>query len=274
MGNHSNFSSSKKSDFHNLIVPGLDMLISDPDVLIPDEKTKKKAEVLYVPSFYVYRILDFYEEQSNRGESARELTSLLGEISEVMNRDKSDTFAFKNGMRLRFKDLPENPVLYGDMPWGSSDKRNSAKFHAIAIAKALQGEYGSEKVAIMTGSDYLATPAAFNRIDVARVNPDVYTGRVKVNFPEDYASLWWKNHSIPKKVWDELFPEVHLLVNQYVELMFDDYGQVDTSFRSIGRFNGEAIVPLRFTSISNPAFAELGQRLLGRLCCLMPYWHP
>lgn len=251
-------------NFHDIIVPGLDTLISDPDFLNPGKDTRPKARILCIPSFYVYRLLDFYEEQSNRGESARELTSLLGEISEVMNRDKSDTFAFKNGMRLRFKDLPENPVLYGDVPWGSSDKRNSAKFHAIAIAKALQGEYGSEKVAIMTGSDYLATPAAFNRIDVARVNPDVYTGRIKVNFPEDYASLWWRNHSIPKRVWDELFPEVHLLVNQYIEFAFDDYGQVDTSFRSIGRFNGEAIVPLRFTSISNPAFHRIRPKTPGQ----------
>ena len=251
------------SSFHDFIVPGLDVLISDPEFLVPDKNTKPKARMLYVPSFYLYRVLDFYNEQSNRGESARELTDIFGEISGAMNLNDSDTFVFKNGMRLKFKDLPEGSDFRG-MQWSSHDKYSSSRFHAIAIAKVAQETFGKENVAIMTGSDQLATPALFNRIDVARVNPDVYTGRVKVLFPEDYASLWWTNHLIPKHVWDELFPDTPLVVNQYVELVFNPCGQVDSNYQSIGRFNGEAIVPLRFTKIKNPAFKRIRPKTPGQ----------
>ena len=251
------------SGFHDYIVPGLDVLIGDPDFLLPDKNTRPKASVLYIPSFYVYRVLDFYKEQSNRGESARELTAIFGEIAEEMNRTGSDTFVFKNGMKLKFKDFPESPVFHG-LNHNSSDKYNSSKFHAIAIAKTLQNELGKENVAIMTGSDQLATPAAFNNIDIARVNPDVYTGRIAVEFPDDYAGYWWTQHSIPKHIWDEIFPEKPLVINQYVELLFGPFGQTDSSYQNIGRFDGEAIVPLRFTRINHPAFNHIRPKTAGQ----------
>ncbi|MBR3220257.1 PhoH family protein [Candidatus Saccharibacteria bacterium] len=250
--------------FHDYIVPGLDVLIGDPDFLTPDKDTRPKAKKLYVPSFYVYRVLDFYKEQTNRGESARELTAIFGEISETMNRNNANHYQFKNGMRLEFKDFPESPVFHGLSHSSSSEKYNSSKFHAIAIAKTLQDEFGKENVAIMTGSDQLATPAAFNKIDVARVNPDVYTGRIRVEFPEDYASYWWSSKRIPLHIWNEIFPEQKLVVNQYVELIFDTYGQVDSSYQNIGRFDGEAIVPLRYTRIKHPAFKRIHPKTPGQ----------
>ena len=253
-----------RKNFHDHIVPGLDVLIGDPDFLTPDKDTKKKAEILYVPSFYVYRVLDFYKEQTNRGESARELTAIFGEIAEAMNHNDTDEYVFKNGMHLKFKDFPENPVFHGLGHNGSNEKYNSSKFHAIAIAKSLQQELGKENVAIMTGSDQLATPAAFNRIDIARVNPEVYTGRIRVDFPDEFASYWWTHHSIPKHIWDELFPDKPLVINQYVELDFDPYGQVDSFYQNIGRFNGDAIVPLRFTRINHPAFSRIHPKTPGQ----------
>lgn len=249
--------------FHDNIVPGLDVLISDPDFLTPNEKTKLKAKTLFIPSFYIYRVLDFYKEQTNRGESARELTAIFGEISETMNRKGVDTFTMKNGMKLKFVDFPESPTFRG-LPHGSSEKYASSKFHAIAIAKTLQTELGKDSVAIMTGSDQLATPAAFNGIDVARVNPDVYTGRVRVEFPIDLASYWWTQHAIPKNVWDELFPDKPLLMNQYVELIFDPGSQIDSSYQNIGRFDGEAVVPLRTTRIRHPAFSRIRPKTPGQ----------
>lgn len=208
-----------RKNFHDHIVPGLDVLIGDPDFLTPNKDTRKKAEVLYIPSFYVYRVLDFYKEQTNRGESARELTAIFGEIAEVMNHHETDEFIFKNGMKLKFVDFPENPVFHGLSHNSSGEKYNSSKFHAIAIAKSLQEKHGKNEIAIMTGSDQLATPAAFNKIDVARVNPDVYTGRIRVDFPDEFASYWWTHRSIPKHIWDELFPDKPLVINQYVELV-------------------------------------------------------
>ena len=252
-----------RSNFHDYIVPGLDVLIGDPDFLTPGKDTRPKAKMLIIPSFYVYRVLDFYKEQTNRGESARELTAIFGEIAEEMNRTNQDVFIFKNGMRLKFKDFPKDPVFHG-LSHNSQDKYNSSKFHAIAIARDLQQEYGKDNVAIMTGSDQLATPAAFNSIDIARVNPDVYTGRVKVEFPADYASYWWTQHSIPEQVWQELFPEQPLIINQYVELIFDPHGQIDSSYQNIGRFNGEAVVPLRFTRINHPAFNRIHPKTPGQ----------
>ena len=249
--------------FHDYIVPGLDVLIGDPDFLTPNKNTRPKAKTLFIPSFYVYRLLDFYNEQTTRGEAARELTAILGEISEAMNRNSTEVFVFRNGMRLEFIDFPENPTFHG-LAKSSSEKYNSSKFHAIAAARSLQEKFGKEKVAIMTGSDQLATPAAFNGIDIARVNPEVYTGRVKVDFPDEFASCWWTRHAIPKHVWDELFPDHPLVINQYVEMVFGEGGHIDSSFQNIGRFNGEAVVPLRFTRINHPAFNKIRPMTAGQ----------
>ena len=252
-----------QESFHNYIVPGLDVLISDPSFLTPNKNTKPKAKTLFIPSFYVYRLLDFYNEQTSRGESVRELTTILGEIFERMNRSGCKAYTFENGMKLEFRDLPENPVFRG-LSKSTIDKYSSSKFHAIAIAKVLQDDFNKNQVAIMTGSDQLATPAAFNNIDIARVNPDVYTGRTRVNFPDDLASLWWSKHAIPKDVWDETFPDHPLVINQYVELVFNASGQVDSAFQNIGRFNGEDIVPLRATRIGNPAFSKIHPKTPGQ----------
>lgn len=249
--------------FHNYIVPGLDVLISDPSFLKPSKDTKLKAKTLVIPSFYIYRLLDFYKEQTNRGESARELTTIFGEIFEKINRQENKSYVLANGMKLEFRDFPENPVFRG-LPRGSSEKYASSRFHAIAIAKVLQDEVGRDEIAIMTGSDQLATPAAFNNIDIARVNPDVYTGRTCVNFPDDFASYWWTKQAIPKEMWDELFPDEPLVINQYVELVFNRAGQVDSAFQNIGRFNGENIVPLRTTRINNPAFSRIRPKTPGQ----------
>lgn len=253
--------------FHDYIVPGLDVLISDPTFLVPDKNTKPKAKVLYIPSFYVYRLLDFYNEQTNRGESARELTNILGYIATKMDQSKEDVFIFENGMQLKFEDFPENVVFRG-CKGHSDEKYSSSKFHAIAVAKVLQERFGKDNVAIMTGSDQLATPAAFNKIDVARINPDVYTGRVKVEFPDAFANEWWTKHAIPESLWNDLFPEIKLMPNQYVELVFSDVGQIDSSYQNIGRFDGENIVPLRFRRFENPAFHRISPRTAGQAMLL------
>ena len=250
-------------NFHSYIVPGLDVLIGDPSFLTPTEDTKPKAEMLFIPSFYVYRTMDFYKEQSNRGDSARELTTIFGEIAGRMNYNNSDTFVFKNGMRLKFQDFPEHPVFHG-LNGNSSEKYSSSKFHAIATAKALQKQYGKGKVAIMTGSDILATPAIFNQIDVARVNPDVYTGRVRVEFPDECAGHWWANHAIPKAVWDDIFPNHPLVLNQYVEFSFESNGRSSRPFSAIGRFNGEAVVPLKSMYIDHLAFRRIQPKTPGQ----------
>lgn len=253
---------SSKS-FHKYIIPGLDVLISDPDFLVPKRDTKPKADILFIPSFFIYRILGFFDEQTNRGEAARELTAIFGTISDAINHNDSDTYTFENGMQLKFVDLGEEIILRGILD-DAYKNYNSSKFHAITIARQLQKKFGEENVAIMTGSDQLATLAAFNQIDVARINPEVYTGRIRVKFPNDLASYWWTNHSIPKEIWDKVFPGQPLVANQYVEFDFDDCGQVDSTYQNVGRFNGRAVVPLRSTRIKQPAFRQIRPKTVGQ----------
>lgn len=250
--------------FHNHIVPGLDLLIGDPDFLMPKEKTKPKAKCLHVPSYYIYRVEDFYNEDTTRGESCRTLTRIFGVIAEKMKWTGSKEFLFPNGMTLRFEDVPppERFNLRGS-PENYKSNQHSSKFHAIALAKQLQDSYKKD-VAIMTGSDQLATPALFNGIDVARINPDVYTGRIRVDMPADLASHWWTRKLIPESTWNEFFPDNPLVINQYVEMIFDPSGQVDSSYQNIGKFNGEAIVPLRYTRISNPSLSRIRPKTVGQ----------
>ena len=248
--------------FHQYIIPGLDVLIGDPEFLRPTATTPPKAKMLYIPASYIYRVLDFYKEQSTRGDSARELTYIFGKILDEMNERHVDQYHFDNKMILKFEEVPENPSFIGYR--GSHDKYASSKFQAIALAKSMQDRHGAGEVAIMTGSDQLAPPAALNKIDIARVNPDVYTGRITVMIPPEYASLWWTHHRIPLDIWNELFPKQPLVINQYVELMFDDCGQINSYHQNIGRFDGEAVVPLRNHKIPGAAFKRIHPKTAGQ----------
>lgn len=49
-----------------------------------------------------------------------------------------------------------------------------------------------------------------------------------------------------------------------MELIFDPHGQIDSSYQNIGRFNGEAVVPLRFTRINHPAFNRIHPKTPGQ----------
>ena len=53
-------------------------------------------------------------------------------------------------------------------------------------------------------------------------------------------------------------------MNQYVELSFGSFGQVDSSYQSIGRFDGTNVVSLRFTRIKNPAFRKIYPKTPGQ----------
>lgn len=47
---------------HKALVPALDALIGDPDILMPKPETKLKAEILYIPLQYIDRIREFRHE--------------------------------------------------------------------------------------------------------------------------------------------------------------------------------------------------------------------
>ena len=89
-------------DYHDFIVPGLDVLIGDPSIIDPMPDDKKRAEIFYIPDNYIYRVIDFYNEQSGRGDSCRELTRRFGIILETMRELEEDTFVMDNGTIITF----------------------------------------------------------------------------------------------------------------------------------------------------------------------------
>lgn len=242
-------------EYHPYIIPGLDVLIGDPDILSPESKdTKKKADYLFIPSGYVDRLNDFYDELSSRGEASRQVIKRISQIKIEMNRKRISEYVCKNGMKIIFQET--DPNYHG------------SKQQAINLAKSLQRQHGQDYVAIMSGSDPLIAAAAMANIDVARVNPDIYTGRRSLELPEALKDIWGVQHRLTK---DQLKPylETPLLLNEYVELKFG--GQIVTRrghFDHIGRFNGKEIEPLRYEKIDHPAYKSILPRTAGQAMLL------
>lgn len=243
-------------DYHPLIVPGLDVLIGDPDILAPENReVKRKADYLFIPTGYIDRLNDFYNELSSRGEASRQIVKLIGQIKLEMNRQRTTEYTCKNGMKIIFEETP-------------SDIRSS-KLQAITVAKALQRHNGQNFVAIMSGSDPLIASAAMNDIDVARVNPDIYTGRRILDLPaSQFQDTWGVQRFLSK---DDLKPylDTPLQLNEYIELKFN--GQTVTRrghFDYVGRFTGRGIEPLRTEKIDHPAYRSILPRTAGQAMLL------
>ena len=143
----------ESNHYHDCIVPGLDMLIGDPNVLCPESNTPQKAKTFCIPKIYIRRLNDFYDELSTRGEASREL---LGIIDVLLNHHTASvgtnpicTCKLRNGTLVEFY----NVAIRNEDP-----RHPSSKAHAIQLAKQLAHNY--RDVAIMTGSDKLSVPAA------------------------------------------------------------------------------------------------------------------
>lgn len=245
-------------DYHDFIVPGLDVLIGDPSILDPRPDDKKRAEILYLPENYIYRVIDFYHEQSGRGDSCRELTRRFGVILETMREriDDDEPFTLDNGTIVEF-------VKTDSFKFSMGLDYKSSKSHAIAAAKLVSERVDPDYLAIMTGSDQLSTLAALYRIDVAHINPDVYTGRRKVKLPCECSNLWFSNKKITPSEWEDYFPKQEpLRPNEFVEFVFDDFSGREYGFSRIGRFDAaeDALIPLRNTHFKNPNFSSIRPR--------------
>ena len=70
--------------YHQVLVPALDTLIGNPEILNPDTQTKKKADILAIPAHFIMRATELRGEQTNRGEACGELLKqfnmILGDI--------------------------------------------------------------------------------------------------------------------------------------------------------------------------------------------------
>ena len=63
---------AKRRDFHPILVPALDALIGNPDILAPDAETKLKAETLYIPMQYIDRLREFRQAADGGQAAARQ----------------------------------------------------------------------------------------------------------------------------------------------------------------------------------------------------------
>lgn len=250
---------TRQEDHHDCIVPGLDMLIGDPSILCPEPDTPQKARLICIPKIYVRRLCDFYDELSTRGESSKELIAIISYLLEHSTSRNSHspiyTYQLKNGTHVEFHDVN----IYDE------DRRHpSSKAHAIKLAKELLHDYYD--TAIMTGSDKLSVAAALEGIDVAHINPEVYTGRVRVPLYDDTTNLdltsaWWSNHRITGEEWRDAFPDISLQVNQYVEFCVD---KAEQSQHLIGYYNGQDIVPIQNRRLTRPNFRCIKPKTLGQ----------
>lgn len=238
---------------YDFIVPGLDVLIGDPEILDPPPGSKKYAKTLYIPEGYVHRVIDFYHEQSGRGDACRELTCRFKTILNAINESKSGLFTLKNGTVVDFVDI--SSALNN---LDSTLSPNSSKDQAIITAK--QRLSCGKNVAIMTGSDQLATLAALHGIHVIQINPDVYTGRRKVKLSLDQAYLWYNHTRLTQADWHDAFPDQPpLRPNEFIEFISDDPSRSDYGFRHVGRFSAteDALLPLKNFHFPHQNFSKI-----------------
>ena len=212
--------------WHNNIIPALDALIGDPGILTPEKDTKLKAEIMYIPDQYIDRICDWRDELSTRGEAAKNLLHIFSDILEEIHDapGESKVYTCKNGMKVCF-------VSDIQIPRGADHK--SATVNALAVANHYN-QMPNSSVAILTGDDFMASKALKNNIDVARINPDVYTGRRKLRFPKDETLLrhWLEKGYLTKEMFQKLFPDQEpLKLNEFVE--FDDEYLTEDTIASI-----------------------------------------
>ena len=244
-----------ESNFHKYLVPGLDVFVSDPEILNPFEETKRRADFLYIPKEYVDRAADFEGEQSARGDACGVLLDYFIFINQKINHSDQDFFELPNGTKV-FLVEPKN--YFGFDP---KDFMTSSKRQAISLARHLVEEKiaSASEVAIYTGSRKLAGPASVRNIDVAQVNPEVYTGRRRVKLPFELSHLWFSNHRVSKNEWEDFFPdEAPLKINEFIEFVSDSPILTGNRLDSIGRFDAEenALIPLRYKALTtnkNPA---------------------
>lgn len=227
---------ARRKPFHTALVPALDALIGDPTLLEPEAGTKMKTKDFIIPTQYIHRIRDFRDEPSSRGEAAKILLKSFSRILETVHYSNQDYYTCKNGMRIRF-------VRDGMLKIGAGESRKSSTVHALAAARYYYDTVNKDEIAILTGDDYMMSLALNNDIDVARVNPDIYTGRRKVVMPKEAYDQWFSKGFLAESQINQWFPkEKPLLINEFVEFVFDDtllatYRQSGNQYEyGIGRF--------------------------------------
>lgn len=201
------------TDFHKNLIPGLDALIGDPDILAPTALTKLKANTLVIPAHYIDRCREFRDELSNRGEAATQLIRSFARILESIHQNEGNEYICDNGMHIFFqKEL-------------SGTAKSTAETTVLAARWFIDhsGREDAEDVAILTGDNTLVALASLEDIDVAHVNPEVYTGRRKLQLNEEASYLWCRNGRLTLEEWNRNYPEEKPLnPNEFVEFVWNE----------------------------------------------------
>ena len=204
--------------YHQVLVPALDTLIGNPEILNPDTQTKKKADILAIPAHFIMRATELRGEQTNRGEACGELLKQFNMILGDIHHEGKHIC--DNGMEIVFIEdrnatKTVNPSnLRGYEP-------SSSKMETIKAAKLYQSKLkNGQTLAILTGDNAMSSLAYSEGFDVAHINPTVYTGRRKVVMPEEVYYAWQSKSEMTAEEFKANFPdEKPLHINEFVEFM-------------------------------------------------------
>ena len=202
--------------FHYAIVPALDALISEPKLVYPDKDSKKKAGEMLIPSQYIDFLSDFIDGGiTSRGEAAYALLEHFTNMLEEIHNKKLDYYTCANGMKIRF-------IATEDQSFGAEDSKKSTKTYTLATA-SYYNKFHPGDVAILSGENAMLSKALQRGIDVARVNPEIYTGRRKLVLPQKAYEKWFGKGFLTMEEFKKYFPnEDDLLWNEFVEFVIDE----------------------------------------------------
>ena len=204
--------------YHQVLVPALDALIGNPEILNPDTQTKKKADILAIPAHFIMRATELRGEQTSRGEACGELLKQFNMIlGDVHHEGKH---ICDNGMEIVFIE-DRNVTKTVNTSNHRGYEPSSSKVETIKAAKLHQSKLkNGQTLAILTGDNAMSSLAYSEGFDVAHINPTVYTGRRKVVMPEEVYYAWQSKSEMTAEEFKANFPdEKPLHINEFVEFM-------------------------------------------------------
>ena len=204
--------------YHQVLVPALDALIGNPEILNPDTQTKKKADILAIPAHFIMRATELRGEQTSRGEACGELLKQFNMIlGDVHHEGKH---ICDNGMEIVFIE-DRNVTKTVNTSNHRGYEPSSSKVETIKAAKLYQSKLkNGQTLAILTGDNAMSSLAYSEGFDVAHINPTVYTGRRKVVMPEEVYYAWQSKSEMTAEEFRANFPdEKPLHINEFVEFI-------------------------------------------------------
>ena len=204
--------------YHQVLVPALDALIGNPEILNPDTQTKKKADILAIPAHFIMRATELRGEQTNRGEACGELLKQFNMILGDIHHEGKHIC--DNGMEIVFIE-DRNATKTVNPSNRRGYEPSSSKMETIKAAKLYQSKLkNGQTLAILTGDNAMSSLAYSEGFDVAHINPTVYTGRRKVVMPEEVYYAWQSKSEMTAEEFKANFPdEKPLHINEFVEFM-------------------------------------------------------